>query len=211
MSRFVFILVSMLPLLAARGEAQVIPCSGGPCLRPRAAGTHFLVEVSGGGTLIGGRGPAVGGMLGVGGALRGLPLRFYLVGELAYLSSTESGASSLIPDGFRDARSQRDLALGLRVYLPIYGGLRLFADALGGGSYHAGSIEGPGLPTRSSSGWAPLGVFATGLQVRFIQQLAVGLRVRFTLSRDELDGLREAMGDAATRPVSFMAGLTWHF
>lgn len=206
------LLLAALPLLiASTAIAQEVPCAGGPCVERRAASTHFLIELNGGGSPFGARGPVFGGIFGVGGSLRAIPfLRFYLVSELAYAQSAESGESPSLQTSFRDERTHRDLAAGLRIYL-AFGVLRLFTDVMGGGSYLDGSIERPGLPLRSASGWSPLATVSTGLQVRFIRQLAVGLRVRFVLTGDELDGLRTAMGSESKRPVALTAGLTWHF
>ncbi len=199
-------------LLGGAALAQEIPCSGGPCVQRRDPGTHFLIELNGGGSPFGARGPTIGGVLGVGGSLRAIPfLRFYLVSELAYSQSTESGQSPALLTSFRDERTHRDLGFGLRIYLTLVGPLRLFTDVMGGASYLDGSIARPDLPLRNASGWSPLATVSTGLQVRFIRQLAVGVRVRFVLTGDELDGLRTAMGSESRRPVSMSAGLTWHF
>jgi len=205
------LIVVLLQLTPRMARAQEIPCEGGPCLRSSEAGTHFLAEVNGGGSFWGGAGLSVGGLLGVGGKLRGFPLRFYLGGEFAYSSNTETGASPTLGTEFRDQRGYRDLALGLRVYLPVLGRLRLFGDILGGGSWVSGTIARGDLVERSVSGWEGLAVVGGGLQLRLVKGLSVGLRARYALTGDELDGLRSAMGVPSHRPASVMAGLTWHF
>jgi hypothetical protein len=200
-------------ILSGTASAQEIPCGDGPCLqRQKTAATHFLIELNGGGSPFGARGPVFGGVLGVGGSLRAIPfLRFYLVSELAYSQSSERGQAPALAQAFSDDRTHRDLAFGLRVYLVVRGPLRLFSDVTGGASYLTGSIERPDLPLRSASGWSPLAAVSTGVQIRFIHQLAVGVRVRFVLTGDELDGLRVAMGSESARPIALTAGLTWHF
>jgi hypothetical protein len=204
-------LVLIAPVLAS---AQEVPCPQGPCtVRPsgRQDGTHFLAEVNGGGTVSGGRGPMVGGLLGIGGKLRALPFRFYLVGEFAYSGGIDDGISPTLGTSFRDERARRDLDFGLRVYLPLLGPVRLFGDVLGGASYVTTSLERQGLPTLSGGGWSGLAVAAVGLQVRLISQLSFGARVRFALTSEETDGLRATMGSSSHRPITCMAGMTWHF
>ena len=212
MTRHFPVTLLSLILLGGTASAQEIPCHGGPCVQRREAATHFLIELNGGGSPFGARGPSFGGIFGVGGSLRAIPfLRFYLVSELAYSQSSENGQSPALQGAFRDERTHRDLAFGLRIYLTLGGPVRFFSDVMGGASYLDGSIDRPDLPLRSASGWSPLATVSTGLQVRFIRQLAVGVRVRFVLTGDELDGLRAAMGSESARPIAMTAGLTWHF
>ena len=92
---------AMAVLVWTRAAAQEIPCSAGPCMKPHRRGTHFIAEVNGGGSFAGSIGLAVGGVVGVGGKLRGFPLRFYLVGELAYASAAQEGTLSSVALGFR--------------------------------------------------------------------------------------------------------------
>lgn len=193
-------------------KAQEIPCTAGPCVRPPQPGTHFIAELNGGGSFAGGAGPAVGGVVGVGGKLRGFPLPFYLIGELAYSSAAQDGALQSGSVDFHEERSYRDLALGLRVYIPVYGPLRLFVDAMGGGSHVAALVERDNLTALSSSHWAGMGLLATGLQLRLFHHLSVGLRAKVVLAGgDALDGLREVLRIETPTRTSATAGLTWHF
>jgi hypothetical protein len=210
----VVVLLALLGWPPGRAAAQEIPCQGGPCVarrQPRQDGSHFLVEVNGGGTLVGGRGPMVGGLFGVGGKLRRLPFRFYAISEFAYSGSTDEGISTALGLPFRDQRARRDLDFGLRVYLPIWGPVRIFGDVLGGASYLTATLQRDGLPTLSSGAWQGHAVAATGLQIRIISQLSIGARVRFALTGEEPDALRATMGATSHQPITFMAGMTWHF
>jgi hypothetical protein len=205
---------SLFFLLPAGAGAQEIPCHDGPCVarrQPRDDGTHFVAEVNGGGTVLGGRGLMVGGLFGVGGKLRALPFRFYLVGEFAYSGSTDEGLSPSLGISFRDERSRRDIDFGLRIYVPIWGPLRLFGDILGGATYVSASLQRDGLPTVQSSTWGGLAVAAVGLQVRVLRNLSFGARARFTLTGEEPDGLRATMMAESHKPITFMAAMTWHF
>lgn len=192
-------------------EAQEIPCSQGPCLRVQRPGTHFLIELNGGGTVYDGGGMAMEGVMGVGGKLWSLPMRFYLVTEFAYNTSTDSGDVGGAPLGYRDERSFRDVALGLRVYMPIYGRLRLFGDIMGGGSHQTITLERDELPTRVASGWSPLAHLAAGVQFRLLYHLSLGARAKVVLTSDDLAGLHAAVGKAAPTRATVTAGLTWHF
>jgi len=73
------------------------------------------------------------------------------------------------------------------------------------------TMQRDGLPTLSSSGWQGLAVAAVGLQAQVIPQLSLGTRVRFALTGEETDSLRATMGTTSHRPITFMAGMTWHF
>jgi hypothetical protein len=208
----VLLTIGLLSLTAARPSmAQEIPCAAGPCVKPPQPGTHFIAEINGGGSFTGNVGPAVGGVLGVGGKLRGFPLRFYLIGELSWASVSSEGT---LPSGslaFREERSYRDLALGLRIYVPVYGPLRLFVDAMGGGSHAAALMEREGLSTLSTNDWNAVGLLASGVQVRLFHHLSIGLRARVVLGGDNLEGLRQLVGTDTPTRTSMTAGLTWHF
>lgn len=198
-------------LVVGEADAQTVPCPNGPCLRREPPGTHFIAEVSGGATTLGSGGLALEGVLGVGGKLRGFPPRFYLIGEAAYNSGTLSSATPLAGVSYRDERTYRDLAGGLRVYLPIYGPVRIFADGLIGGSHVAASLDRQGLAARTAEGWLPLFALAGGLQVRIFRFLSVGMRAKFVLTDDDVAGLRQVVAAESPLRATVTAGLTWHF
>jgi hypothetical protein len=179
-------------------------------MRPSRPGTHFIAEVNGGGSFAGGVGPTVGGVLGVGGKLRGFPLRFYLISEFAYASNAQEGTLQSRAAGFREERSFRDLALGLRIYMPL-GRLRLFVDAMGGGSHTHAFLERDGLSSLSASDWSGMGLVAGGLQLRLIHHLSLGMRFKAVFSGDGLDDLRAMESIEDPVRTSATVGLTWHF
>jgi hypothetical protein len=205
---FTFLLLALSPAVAA---AQVIPCSDGPCLGPRREGTHFIAEIAGGGALYGrGGGIVVGGLFGAGGQLRRLPLPVYVVTEVAYNTTTDAGRGPTLPE-FRDERTHRDLALGLRIYVPVFGPLRLFAEVLGGASYVSASLDRADLAPVSSAGWVKLALVGAGVQVRLFHHFSLGARTRIVLTDDDLGGLRAITGAARAVRVSLLGGMTWHF
>jgi len=203
--------ILLLVALPAVAAAQEIPCARGPCMRPDRPGTHFLAEVNGGGTLGGNLGLAVEGVVGVGGKFRGFPLRFYLVTEVAYASTSQDGALAGPSLGFSEERSYRDLALGLRTYVPIFGPVRLFLDLMGGGSHVAATLERDNLYTLSASDWFGMGQFAGGIQLRVLHHLSVGMRYKLVLTDDPLSNMRQVVGIPTPLRSSVTMGLTWHF
>jgi hypothetical protein len=205
-----FLLSIVVLALEAIAAAQEIPCTEGPCLRPRAVGTHFLAEINGGSGLNGRGGLVIGGVLGVGGQLRRVPLPLYLVSEFSYSASSQEGSGPTPRSAFRDERSYRDLALGLRVYVPIVGPLRLFADLLGGTSHASATLEREAWITPiSATGWSGLAMMAIGLQMRLFYPLSLGVRARVVFTGDALEELPVAT--ASPIRASFLASMVWHF
>lgn len=212
--RHALVLALVCSLLPTHASAQEIPCEAGPCLQrlPRHRPTHFIAELDGGSSTYGSGGLALGVVLGVGGKLRGFPPIFYLIGELSYNTSAESSSSGLAGGGYRDDRAFRDVAVGLRVYLPIWGPIRLFSDAGVGGSYVTANIERQGLPMVSADGWMPIFQLGGGLQVRLFHHLSVGMRFKAVFGSDESVGaLHQLVGDALPLRHMATANLTWHF
>ena len=205
-------LVAMMGVLcASSAAAQEIPCKAGACLKKRQRGTHFIAEINGGGTLQRDGGFAVEGLFGAGGKVPLLPLRVYLIGELAYSTSYGAGVLSHAPLAYNDARHYRDIAFGLRLYLPLWAGLRLFADVQGGASHQSVTLEREDLPVCAVSGWTPHLQVAAGAQYRLLHHLSVGARVRTAFTDTDLAGLYAAVGERVPYRTSLTAGLTWHF
>ncbi|MCA9667214.1 MAG: hypothetical protein KC503_16560 [Myxococcales bacterium] len=197
-------------LAAAPASAQEIPCQNGPCVKRHRRGTHFIAELSGGATTYGHGGLALEGIFGIGGKLRGFPPRFYLIAELGYSSNTISGAAPQTGASFRDERTYRDLAAGLRIYLPIFGPIRLFGDALIGASHISASLSRDGHDLDVATGWQTLVAVGGGLQVRIFHHLSLGARFKAVVTGDDVAGLRALSGTSPTR-LSATAGVTWHF
>lgn len=205
------IVAAALMALSGSALAQEIPCSKGPCVKASRPGTHFIVELNGGGTVYDGGGFAMEGILGVGGRLWQLPLRFYLLSEFAFNTSTESGTMSSVPLGYRDERAFRDLAVGLRIYVPVFTRMRIFGDIMGGGSHQTVTLKRDELPLRVASGWSGLSHVAVGFQYRVLYHLSLGFRTKVVLTSDDLAGLHAAVGNSSPVRTTITGGLTWHF
>jgi hypothetical protein len=154
---------------------------------------------------------AVGGLLGVGGKLKGFPPRFYLVGEFNHSTATQSGILPGLPLSYSEQLRYEDMALGLRIYFPIIRRVRLLLDVMGGASQVAGSLRRESLAPLDVDSWRPLGLVATGLQVRWFYHLSVGLRARLVYTDDGTAVLRELRGGGEDVRISLTGGLTWHF
>ncbi|PIE18977.1 MAG: hypothetical protein CSA65_03675 [Proteobacteria bacterium] len=216
MQRIATTLVIAACALGVLSDAQARPpCDPGqPCvvLRPRRPATHFIAELNGGSSTYGGGGLALGGVLGVGGKLRGFPPIFYLMGEFSYNQAAESGSMPLSGTGYRDDRSFLDLVVGLRIYLPIWGPIRLFGDVGVGASYVSANLEQHDGPIVAADGWMSLFQFSGGVQVRLFHSLSVGLRLKGVVGNEQaISGLYNLVGE--TLPIRTMAtaNLVWHF
>lgn len=179
--------------------------------RPRP-GTHFIAEANGGTTGFGSGGPVFGGLLGAGGKLPRFPPRFYVIGELSQRWSSERGRL----DGgiaYEDERQLTDLGVGLRIYLPVWGPVRVFGDAQLGRSYATASYRSDTAPRSTrDAGWINMAQVSVGPQVRILHHVSVGARARYTINEelvlDSSDGpARRAGGNRA----SFTGTLTAHF
>ncbi len=183
------------PLAPANGESASLA-------RADKAGSHFLLEGSAGFGVAGASGVALSGMLGAGGRVPGSPLRLYLVGELAQSTSerarSSEGSAELVQ------YESLDVSLGLRGYVPVYGRLRFFADALLGRTLSTASEESE---LAHAQVWTNLFALAAGLQLRVIDELSCGVRTRVAF---EGDG--EGSSSVATvQRWSAGATLTAHF
>ncbi len=194
--------------------AEQAPEAPPPRLPPRhdepaeaPPGTHVLVEGGGGVTATPGFGLSLGGVLGVGGKLVGFPLRFYGVAEVGYATASpagelQSGAS------FGESRTHFSLALGLRIFVPVFGPLRLFAEGLGGAALSQATLERHGGGAAlSASEWQPAATVGAGMQVRVLHELSLGLRLRWLITGDPLGALPDRGSHV---PTSLMLTVGWH-
>lgn len=196
--------------VVAPGIAGARVCAPAPCPPP----THFIAELHGGSTTYGGGGPVLSALFGVGGKLRGFPPIFYLVGEASYSASRESGGLPTTGIGYRDERSAFDLLAGLRIYLPIYGPVRLFGEAAIGTSHVNADFSRDGHPTLVADDWTVLTRLGAGLQVRVFHTLSVGARFNATIVDEGLESYNEALrnaGTSGTMRTMLTASVTWHF
>lgn len=180
--------------------------------RAHANGTHFLAELDAGASLSGDGGPAASLALGAGGKLRGFAPRFYLLGTFGCSEYEAAPAADVATWAGNETGTFSDLALGPRMYVPIFGRLRWFGEGLIGASYASATYVEPGLPAPLSAGeWLLLGVVATGLQWRFTTAFALGARVAFAFNEAGLTGVSRLAGVHDAARTSVMLGATWHF
>jgi hypothetical protein len=196
-------------LFCALAPAVAAAHDGPPPIKIRRPGTTFIAEVNVGATLSGDL--AVGGLLGVGGKLKSFPPRFYLVGEFIHSTANQSGVLPGLPLSYAERLRYEDMALGLRVYFPIIRRVRLLLDVMGGASQVTGSLRRESLAPLDLDCWRPLGLLATGVQVRWFYHLSIGVRARVVYTDDGTAALRELRGGGENVRASVTGGLTWHF
>ena len=173
---------------------------------PRRPGTRRILEVTGGTTLSGGTGPALGARIGRGATLKGTPIRAYVIGGVDY------GVTRRLDEGgARDERRDLSLGAGARLYIGLPDRLRLHAEVLFGTNRSRSEMWIPNGPKAEAYAWTPQLSLAGGLAYRVLYELSLGVGVRWMWSRDGLSDLREARGEEPLRPVSVLAGATWHF
>lgn len=183
---------------------------------PRRRGprpTFFIAELGGG--LLLGPDPArlVGGTLGVGGMYRGFPARFYAIGELEAMGGLTRKGQLEDQSPVRDELSTLAMGVGLRVYVPIVGPLRLLAEGTVGSLRMHARMTTPdaSYEDATSTAYATLGI---GPQFRILHQLSLGARYEATfvdmngVPRDSTVGLWEPI---LSRRSRLLGTATFHF
>jgi hypothetical protein len=205
----------LIPLLAVaclasgvEARAQPDPEQRGERVRKWRRGSHFIAEINVGSGLDGGM--SVGGLLGVGGKLKGFPPRFYLIAEYAHLSRSADGTLPDLPINYAEAWRYNDAALGLRIYFPVLRRVRLLVDLMGGFSRVSGALSREGMNEVRADGWHPLGQLATGLQIRPFFHLSLGVRAKIAFTGGGTSALL-ADSELLSPRVTLTGGLTWHF
>ena len=191
------------PALAQDREPRPEPVLDVPPSPPdfaarRKRGTHFFAELQAGAPMSAPSGPSGALLLGGGGKMPGSPLRVYFI--------TEFGMAARSGQQPGDAGQLLWLAPGLRLYLPLPVGLRVFAELSAGAVYLRDEV----IAGRSDiyvSRWETQLTIAGGLQYRFIRELSVGARMahRFVDDTRQDTRLRQWGGWTPTGSV------TWHF
>lgn len=184
------------------------------------AGTHLLAEVNLG---LGippvsylGPGFSYGGALGIGGKFVDFPLRFYFIVGAASVDFAGDGTHPYTGLGLSTARTYVDIFGGLRLLLPIYDELRVYADFLAGAGYIGGSVnraEGPTVgPTIDKSDWFAEGIIAAGLQYRWHHYASTGFRVETIFGNQDAELLDAFAGQDSGSGVrlSILVTQTWH-
>jgi len=192
-------------------QAEIYP---GPSLRANPyggpysqRGTRFLVELNGGFLLKENIGPQISGVFGVGGRLRDTLPIFYVVSEYSYSKTREDVGFSSAVAGFKEEYQHSDLSAGLRVYLPIFSMVRIFAEVQGGGAYSTVELIRNNAAGSYATGWQPLFSLGGGVQLRVHRNLSLGLRAKHNFTDDNLLG---TSGNRSGRTI-LSAGITCHF
>jgi hypothetical protein len=190
-------------LLGGLGRAWAAP--------PSDPGTHFLAELEGGALLTGDAGPALRAAVGAGGKWKGFPARFYAIGQFGVSSYAASPPTYLTARAGAESGAFQDLALGLRVVLPVVSELRVFVEGLLGASLASARYMEPGLAPLHAREWLGLALLSGGLQWRVFYQLSVGARVSLALNPSGLAGVARYAGVHDGGRLALTGGVTWHF
>ena len=177
-----------------------------PPLRRPQPGTHFFLELTGGVALPEPPVPVMGGaLLGAGAKLKGSPFRFYaLLGVL--------GSTAQVDEGPADRkRSDLLVAAGLRAYVGLIPGLRLYAEALVGGQRAWDTLTPLQGRNLAINRWRPEFDVGAGLQFRFIRALSLGAGVRYRSFEDPLSEVAAAQGLPELSPWVGHGSITLHF
>ena len=174
-------------------------------------GTHFLAELDGGVLLSGSGGPAARVAVGAGAKFTNFPARFYLLGSFSASAYEAAAARSVSPWPGSEEGNFDDFALGPRVYLPIVGPLRFFAEGLFGATLAYGTYTEQGLAPLHAYEWLALAQVAVGLQWRLLYELSLGVRAGLAFNQAGLTGVARVAGVHDEARPTLTAGVTWHF
>ena len=168
------------------------------------AGTHFLFQATGGVTLT--RTGTFGALLGAGGRVG--KVRLYALFEATWATGQATGTSSTGP--WAASLNGADLAGGVRVFVPITEVVRVYVDALGGGTLASFSLTRAGQCPRSSFGRDGLFDLAGGLDLRLMREFSLGVRAKVHVV-DATPGWLSALSVDLARNADLTAGMTFHF
>lgn len=180
---------------------------GDPPEAPRAKATHFFTELAGGVSFAGDMGGATQLFIGAGGKRAGGFLRFYLVAGLEHVTLRSSEQRD-----YAGTTHALDLLVGLRIYVPVVGPVRLFTDLLVGGARSWSTVRGGAFEPTTAREWGGVATWGLGLQVRVTRQLAVGGRLGFRWASDPLEELHAHLGLREERRTANLTGsVAWMF
>jgi hypothetical protein len=120
-----------------------------------------------------------GGMIGIGGKLRMLPPRFYLMAGVLHQGYSHDGVHALTAEGYVARQSLLDLSVGLRIVLPIHLGFRVYVDVMAVASRQKFEVVRASSADRRGESWGPGGLVALGLQYRWHRNASTGLRLEY--------------------------------
>lgn len=178
---------------------------------PRDRGTHFLAELEAGGVLTGSGGPAMRLAFGAGAKWRSFPVRFYLVGQLGTSSYTAQAPPPYPTASSSEEGAFQDLALGPRLYVPVWGPLRVFVEGLVGATFASATRARYAGATLTAHEWLALLQLSAGLQWRILYQLSLGARASVALNEAGLVGVARYAGVHSDARPSITGAVTWHF
>lgn len=204
----------LLVVVALLGVGALAPGSAAqaqPRAQPRPSATYFLGELELGASFTGDGGAAGAVTFGGGGMLRGSRLRFYLLGRAGFSQYGDDGRGALGSRRGHESGSFRDLALGPRVYVPLWGNLRWYVDGMVGASHASGSFTTAGGPSLQAYEWVWLINAGSGFQLRMSRMLSLGLRVNFAFNGDGLIGVMRNAGLHDPVRTAATGGVSWHF
>ena len=121
-----------------------------------------------------------GGMIGIGGKLKAFPPRFYLMAGVLHQGFRADGLHPLTGQEYTARQSLLDISIGLRIVVPIYKGLRIYADVMALASRQKYEVVRAASDSRLSTYWTPGGVVALGIQYRWHRNASTGLRLEGT-------------------------------
>ena len=180
------------------------------------AGTHLLVEANLGLGIspVTYLGPnfAYGGLVGIGGKFRDFPLRFYFVTGADSISFSGEGSNPYTGTAFTAERTYVDIFGGLRLLLPIYDQIRVYADILGGAAYIDGSVTRADGPSVTKQDWFAEFIGALGLQYRWHEMASTGMRAEISFGSQDAEVLDTYAGEGEGGGVRFSVLVTqsWH-
>ncbi len=161
----------MTPRLACAQVVLVLAATLALAPPAQARGTHYLLEVGGGGgvTDLQAAGAFWDVSLGYGGKFRGFPIRFYFMLNYSGVAIAAEG------NGF--ARQTEDQALlgGPRLYIPLARNMRLYGQALFGAYWARSDWTVHGIESYHPRDEGLAGKFTVGFQARVAPILSVGI------------------------------------
>jgi hypothetical protein len=179
--------------------------------KPR--GTIFVAEAAAGALIgtgfpEGGAGYALRTTLGVGGAFRGFPIRFYGIGVVRY-----GGLNSTVQTALQTSdltRGLLDISGGLRILVPLKRFRFLGEVTLGSSSVASTTSINGGLERYESSSSRFSTYLATGVQYRAHRHLSIGFMAEWSLpsERDSVDVIGSISGAADTGQLHSWTALT---
>ncbi|MBN2494363.1 MAG: hypothetical protein JXR96_07235 [Deltaproteobacteria bacterium] len=182
----------MKPVKISLVAAAFLACLGPDRAR---AGTHFLIEPYSGVIFNQGLdresllGLESGGLLAIGGKLKGFPPRFYLYMKASW---SKFGSDEIVEEYRRACvqRSYTKLVGGLRTVIPLFwgGNVRLNLEAGAGSMFSQNAYSQDGRPLLDYDETLIVVELGAGINVRLLRWLSVGLMYDYTFVAEQERG-----------------------